>query len=83
MTLNYGVAFLIWGAMVGVWLAFTVPDVPVAPMVIASIVVLVAVPLWFFPRSKSLWAAIEFLVLRSEPDYRTPVRRTPRAETLE
>jgi uncharacterized protein (DUF983 family) len=83
MTLNYGMAFAIWGVMVGVWLAFTVPDVPVAPMVVASIVVLVGVPLWFFPRSKSLWAAIEFLVLRTQPEYRTPVRRTPRAETLE
>jgi uncharacterized protein (DUF983 family) len=83
MTLNYGMAFVIWGVMVGVWLAFTVPDVPVAPMVVASIVVLVGVPLWFFPRSKSLWAAIEFLVLRTQPEYRTPVRRTPRAETLE
>src|SRR5829696_4595316 len=29
MTLNYGAAFLVWGVMVGVWLAFTVPDVPV------------------------------------------------------
>ncbi len=83
MTLNYGAAFVVWGVMVGVWLAFTVPDVPVVPLLIASIVVLVGVPLWFFPRSKSIWAAIEFLVLRSDPDYRTPVRRTPRAERLE
>jgi uncharacterized protein (DUF983 family) len=83
MTLNYGMAFVIWGAMIGVWLAFTVPDVPVVPIMIASIAVLVGVPLWFFPRSKSLWAAIEFLVYRSDPDYRTPVRRSPRAESLE
>jgi uncharacterized protein (DUF983 family) len=83
MTLNYGVAFVIWGVMIGVSLALTVPEVPVTAFVSASIVVLVVVPLWFFPRSKSLWAAIEFLVLRSDPDYRTPVRRTPRAETLE
>ena len=83
MTLNYGMAFVIWGVMIGVWLALTVPDVPVMPLVMASIVVLVVVPLWFFPRSKSSWAAIEFLVLRSDPDYRTPTRRTPRAETLE
>jgi len=54
MTLNYGMAFVIWGAMIGVWLAFTVPDVPVVPIMIASIAVLVGVPLWFFPRSKSL-----------------------------
>jgi uncharacterized protein (DUF983 family) len=83
MTLNYAVAFVIWGIMVGIWLAITVPDVPVAPMMAASAVVLVAAPLWFFPRSKTIWAAIEFLVRRSEPDYRRPVRRDPRARDLE
>ena len=55
----------------------------VVPIMLASIAVLVGVPLWFFPRSKSLWAAIEFLVYRSDPDYRTPARRSPRAESLE
>ena len=69
--------------MLVVVLVLTVPDVPVAPLLIASIVVLVVVPLWFYPRSKTLWAAIEFLVARSDPDYRTPVRRDPRAEELE
>jgi hypothetical protein len=45
--------------------------------------VLAIVPLWFFPRSKTLWAAIEFLVHRSDPDYRSPTRRDPRARELE
>lgn len=83
MTLNYGMAFAVWGLMVGVWLALTVPDVRVVPLTIASVAVLVAVPLWFYPRSKGIWAAIEFLVLRGEPEYRTPVRRDPRAKKLE
>jgi hypothetical protein len=83
MTLNYTVAFALWAAMLGIVLAFTVPDVPVAPLIAASIAVLVLVPLWFYPRSKALWASVEFLVLRSDPDYRTPVRRDPRAERLE
>lgn len=83
MTLNYGMAFAVWGLMVGVWLALTVPDVRVVPLTVASVVVLVAVPLWFYPRSKGIWAAIEFLVLRGEPEYRTPVRRDPRARELE
>jgi hypothetical protein len=30
-----------------------------------------------------LWAAIEFLVLRTDPDYRSPVARDPRARELE
>ena len=83
MTLNYTLALAVWGVMLGVTLAFTVPDVPVGPLVAASVVVLVVVPLWFYPRSKMIWAAIEFLVARSDPDYRTPVRRDPGTKELE
>lgn len=83
MTLNFLVAVVVWVVLLVVVLVMTVPDVPVVPLLIASTVVLVAMPLWFYPRSKTLWAAIEFLVARSDPNYRTPVRRDPRADTLE
>ncbi len=83
MTLNYAVAFGAWTAMLVVALILTVPDVPVAPLLVSSVVILVGVPLWFYPRSKSLWASIEFLVLRSQPGYRGPVVRDPRSEELE
>ncbi len=83
MTINFLVSIVVWVAMFVVVLFFTVPDVPVAPLMIASVVVLVVVPLWFYPRSKTIWAAIEFLVARSEPEYRTPVRRDPRTKDLE
>lgn len=83
MTLNYSIAVVVWVAMFALVLAFTVPDVPVMPLLVASLVVLVAVPLWFYPRSKTLWAAIEFLIERSDPGYRSPVKRDPRAKELE
>jgi len=83
MTLNFLVAVLVWVIVLIVVLVMTVPDVPVVPLLIASTAILVAVPLWFYPRSKTLWAGIEFLVARSDPDYRTPVRRDPRAGELE
>jgi uncharacterized protein (DUF983 family) len=83
MTINFLVSIVVWVAMFVVVLFFTVPDVPTAPLSIASVVVLVVVPLWFYPRSKTIWAAIEFLVARSEPEYRTPVRRDPRTKDLE
>jgi hypothetical protein len=83
MTINFVVAVVVWVAMLVVVLVFTVPDVPVAPLLIASVVVLVLMPLWFYPRSKTLWAAIEFLVARSDPGYRSPMRRDPRATDLE
>jgi uncharacterized protein (DUF983 family) len=83
MTLNYGAGVAAWIVVLVVGLILTVPDVPVVPMLVASVAVLVLVPLWFFPRSKMLWAAIEYLVSRSDPDYRAPTRRDPRADDLE
>ena len=83
MTINYLVAIGVWIVLLTVWISFTVPDVPVVPLSIASAIVLIVIPLWFYPRSKMLWAAIEFLVQRSDPDYRSPVARDPRARDLE
>ena len=83
MVLNYTVAIVFWLIVMAVGIALTIPVVPVAPLLVASIGVLTAVPLWFYPRSKAIWAAIEFLVERSEPGYRTPSRRDPRAKDLE
>ena len=83
MVLNYSLAIGLWVVVIVVCLLLTVPDVPVAPLMIASLLVLVPVPLWFYPRSKMIWAAIEFLVARSDPDYRPPVKRDPRAAGLE
>jgi uncharacterized protein (DUF983 family) len=83
MTVNYAAAIGVWVAVMTVALAMTVPDVPVAPLLTMSVGVLVGMPLWFYPRSKTIWAAIEFLVARNDPDYRTPTRRDPRAQELE
>ena len=83
MTLNYGMAMGIWLLVLAIVLVATVPDVPVMPLLAVSAVVLIGIPLWFYPRSQMLWAAIEFLVLRADPDYRAPVARDPRARELE
>ena len=83
MTLNYGVAMGAWLLVFGIGIAVTVPDIPVVPLLLISAVILILVPLWFYPRSKSTWAALEYLVLRSEPDYRPPVARDARQRELE
>jgi len=83
MTLNYVVAIGAWLVVLIVGIVLTVPDVPVVPLMAVSALVMIVVPLWFYPRSKMLWAAIEYVVLRSNPDYRPPVRRDPRARELE
>jgi uncharacterized protein (DUF983 family) len=83
MVLNYALAFGVWLVAMGVALAITVPEVPVPQLLAMSVVALVGTPLWFYPRSKTIWAAIEFLVHRSEPGYATPVHRDPRSGELE
>lgn len=83
MTLNYLVAIGLWLVVLGVGVVMTVPDVPVVPLLTLSAAMLIGVPLWFYPRSKMIWAAVEFMVLRSEPEYRPPVTRDPRRRELE
>lgn len=83
MTLNYAVAMGAWLVFLVIAITLTVPDVPVVPLLLISAVILIGVPLWFYPRSKTLWAAIEFLALRTDPDYRSPVVRDARRRELE
>ncbi|HEY7400268.1 MAG TPA: DUF983 domain-containing protein [Actinomycetota bacterium] len=83
MTLTYGLAMVVWLAVLVVVLIATVPDVPVGPLILASVAIMVAVPLLTYPNMKGAWAAVEYLVERSQPEYRPPVRRDPRARDLE
>ena len=83
MTLNYAVAMGAWLVVLGIAIAVTVPDIPVVPLLLISAAILILMPLWFYPRSKATWAAVEYLVLRSEPDYRPPVARDARQRDLE
>jgi len=83
MTINFAVACVFWMVAMGIAMALTVPFIPVAPVLAMSVAILAGTPVWFYPRSKMLWAAIEFLTTRSEPGYRTPRARDPRAESVE
>jgi uncharacterized protein (DUF983 family) len=83
MVLNFTFACLFWASAFAVTMVLTVPLIPVAPVIAGSVVILGAMPIWAYPRSKMLWAAIEFLTARSEPDYHTPTARDPRARELE
>jgi hypothetical protein len=83
MTINYAFACMVWLVALALALAATVPDVPVAPVLALSVAILGGLPVWFYPRSKMLWAAVEFLTARSEPGYRTPTARDPRADSVE
>ena len=69
MTINYAVTAVVWLAVVIVWLVLDLPDVHVAALTIASIGVAIVVPLAFWPFSKSIWAAVDYLVARTDPAY--------------
>ena len=83
MTLTYGVAMAVWLVVLGIVLATTVPDVPVGPLVAVSVTLMVLVPALTYPNMKGAWAGIEFLVARSQPDYREPTAGDARTEGLE
>jgi len=72
MTLNYMFAVAVWLAFMVGALVVTVPEVPVAPILSGSLAIMVVMPILLAARSKSLWAAVEFLILRSSPDYVAP-----------
>lgn len=69
MTLNYTVIAVVWVAVLVVWLALDLPDVHVAQLTAVSVALVVALPLAFWPFSKTIWAAVDHLVDRTDPAY--------------
>ena len=62
LALNYGVTGVLFITMLVVWIALTLPDVPVVPVTAASIVLSVAFPLFFYPFAKLLWTATDLIL---------------------
>jgi hypothetical protein len=71
MTVNYAITTLVWLVLLTVWLVIDLPGVHVAALTVTSIVVVGLFPLVSYPFSKTIWAAVDYLVYRSSPDYRT------------
>jgi uncharacterized protein (DUF983 family) len=55
-------------AIVAAVLSFTWPYVPTFPLLIVAVVFTTAFSLFFFPFSKTIWAAIDFALHPLEPD---------------
>jgi uncharacterized protein (DUF983 family) len=66
IVLNYGAAVVAWAIMLTIWLFVDLPSVHVAALTAASVLLVVIVLLVCYPFSKTAWAAIEYLVYRSE-----------------
>ena len=69
LAINYGIAGLAFVVVLIVGVASTAPEVPVGPLLAWSFGVIIFCILFFFPISKTLWAAFEYLGFRNEPDY--------------
>ncbi len=69
MTINYVVTALVWVAVLVAWLAVDLPDVHVAALTAVSLAIAALVPLAFYPTAKTIWAAVDYLVYRSTPEY--------------
>lgn len=62
MTLSYAVTAGAWVALLVVWLVLDLPDVNVAGLMVASLVLVTLVPLAFWRSSKTIWAGVDYLV---------------------
>lgn len=69
MTINYVATALVFLAVMIVWLVLDLPDVQVLRLTVAAIGVTLVFPLLFWSFSKTIWAAVDFLVYRSDPEY--------------
>jgi uncharacterized protein (DUF983 family) len=69
MTINYAVTAVVWLVVLVAWLALDLPNVHVAALTIVSLAIAGLVPLLFFPFAKTIWAAVDYLVYRSSPEY--------------
>jgi uncharacterized protein (DUF983 family) len=70
MTVNYAVTTVVWLVVLIVWLVLDLPGVHLAALTVTSVLLVGLFPLVFFPFSKTIWAAVDYLVYRSSPDYR-------------
>lgn len=69
MALNYLVMALVWVGVLVAWLVIDLPDVHVAQLTAVSIALAILLPLAFWPFSKTIWAAVDHLVYRTDPGY--------------
>jgi uncharacterized protein (DUF983 family) len=69
LTINYGVTGIVFFALLVGWMIVTHGNVRWIPLVLASVAVVIVVPVLFYPFAKMLWAGLDYLILRSDPSY--------------
>jgi uncharacterized protein (DUF983 family) len=69
MTINYAFTAFVWLIVLVGWLVLDLPDLHVPALTITSIAIAALVPLLFWQFSKTIWASVDFLIYRTNPDY--------------
>jgi len=67
VTMNTVVTFGLLAVVITVGIVTTYPDVPLLPVMVASVAVAIIVPIAFYPLSSTLWAAIDLKMHPLEP----------------
>jgi uncharacterized protein (DUF983 family) len=62
LAINFGVTSLAFISVLVTWIAFTLPDPPVALITVASVAIALTLPLVIYPFAKTTWAAIDILM---------------------
>jgi uncharacterized protein (DUF983 family) len=70
MVVSYTITCAVLVVSLGVWVAATVPAVPVVPIVAVGSAVVVGLPILMYPFSKTMWVAIDLLLHRMDREDR-------------
>lgn len=61
MTVNIGVAELVTALALVVAIIFTWPSLPVVPLIVGGVALNIALPILFYPFSKTIWLAFDLM----------------------
>lgn len=70
ISLNYGVTGLVFIVAMAVWIAVSAPDLDPVVALAVGLPIMALVPALFFPFSKTIWAAVDLLLRRMDPEDR-------------
>jgi uncharacterized protein (DUF983 family) len=59
LAINIGIACIVFVLTFGIGLALTVPDVPVVPFLAVLVPLMIIVPTFAYPFSKTIWVAVD------------------------
>jgi uncharacterized protein (DUF983 family) len=64
LAINIGVTTVVFVIVFAVALAITIPEVPVLPILAVLVPLMIAVPIVYYPFSKTLWMAVDRAILQ-------------------